>query len=442
MQRAGQDRASARAPAPRRPDPAPRSRAAETDEPDHSAEHRAHDRKHPVRPREISRHRAMAGAASAAGPKAIAVRRSSSHSFMIENSRESSVRRQRESHAVRHLDDIRAFCRDLPDGDARAAAAATLRQQALTKPPGSLGRLEELAVWLARWQAANCRDSSASRRGLRRQSRRRRARRLGLSAGGHGADGGEFCRAAARRSTRSPRWPAPISGRAARARPPDRRFHRRSRRWTTKSFLPPSRPATAPVPPECDLLASARWASATPRRRRCCARRCSAAAPGAGSAAAPASTMPGSRASARRSRPRSAVTRHARRSAQVAAPLGGRELAAIAGAMLAARTIAFPCCSTASSRPRPCVAADAAHAGVTRSLRRGACLGRSRSCAPARRLGLEAAARSRHAPGRGLRRRRRHPAAARGRRLHAGMATFDEAGVSGGTNDGTLTDEN
>jgi nicotinate-nucleotide--dimethylbenzimidazole phosphoribosyltransferase len=50
------------------------------------------------------------------------------------------------------LDDIRAFCRDLPAGDERAAAAATLRQQALTKPPGSLGRLEELAIWLARWQ--------------------------------------------------------------------------------------------------------------------------------------------------------------------------------------------------------------------------------------------------------------------------------------------------
>ncbi len=50
------------------------------------------------------------------------------------------------------LDDIRAFCRDLPRGDARAAEAATLRQQILTKPPGSLGRLEELAIWLARWQ--------------------------------------------------------------------------------------------------------------------------------------------------------------------------------------------------------------------------------------------------------------------------------------------------
>jgi len=50
------------------------------------------------------------------------------------------------------LDDIRSFCRDLPAGDAGAAEAATQRQQVLTKPPGSLGRLEELAIWLARWQ--------------------------------------------------------------------------------------------------------------------------------------------------------------------------------------------------------------------------------------------------------------------------------------------------
>jgi len=50
------------------------------------------------------------------------------------------------------LDDIRAFCRDLPQGNAYIADAAARRQQNLTKPPGSLGRLEELAIWLARWQ--------------------------------------------------------------------------------------------------------------------------------------------------------------------------------------------------------------------------------------------------------------------------------------------------
>ncbi len=40
----------------------------------------------------------------------------------------------------------------LPAGDETAAAAATARQARLTKPPGSLGRLEDLVSWLARWQ--------------------------------------------------------------------------------------------------------------------------------------------------------------------------------------------------------------------------------------------------------------------------------------------------
>ncbi|MEI4488305.1 nicotinate-nucleotide--dimethylbenzimidazole phosphoribosyltransferase [Frigidibacter sp. MR17.14] len=41
---------------------------------------------------------------------------------------------------------------DLPAPDAAARAAAEARQGQLTKPPGSLGRLEELAVFLAGWQ--------------------------------------------------------------------------------------------------------------------------------------------------------------------------------------------------------------------------------------------------------------------------------------------------
>ena len=40
----------------------------------------------------------------------------------------------------------------LPPGDANAAAAVAARQARLTKPPGSLGRLEHLVAWLARWQ--------------------------------------------------------------------------------------------------------------------------------------------------------------------------------------------------------------------------------------------------------------------------------------------------
>lgn len=50
------------------------------------------------------------------------------------------------------MSDPRAQFPDLtkPDADARAAALA--RQDTLTKPPGSLGRLEELAVWVSACQ--------------------------------------------------------------------------------------------------------------------------------------------------------------------------------------------------------------------------------------------------------------------------------------------------
>jgi nicotinate-nucleotide--dimethylbenzimidazole phosphoribosyltransferase len=47
---------------------------------------------------------------------------------------------------------IEGACRDLPAGDAAAEAAVAARQARLTKPVGSLGRLEALAGWLARWQ--------------------------------------------------------------------------------------------------------------------------------------------------------------------------------------------------------------------------------------------------------------------------------------------------
>ena len=54
--------------------------------------------------------------------------------------------------AFRSFDELRAACRELPAGDQRAEAAALARQDTLTKPRGSLGRLEAIAAWLARWQ--------------------------------------------------------------------------------------------------------------------------------------------------------------------------------------------------------------------------------------------------------------------------------------------------
>lgn len=48
--------------------------------------------------------------------------------------------------------DIRGLLADLPSADTRARDAARERNDALTKPAGSLGRLEELAVWYAGWR--------------------------------------------------------------------------------------------------------------------------------------------------------------------------------------------------------------------------------------------------------------------------------------------------
>ena len=50
------------------------------------------------------------------------------------------------------LADLRALCLDLPSGHPAASAAVAQREAMLTKPPNSLGRLEDLVAWLAHWQ--------------------------------------------------------------------------------------------------------------------------------------------------------------------------------------------------------------------------------------------------------------------------------------------------
>lgn len=49
------------------------------------------------------------------------------------------------------FDDFRELLQTLPGPDEQAAAAARQRDGHLTKPPGALGRLEEIAFWLAAW---------------------------------------------------------------------------------------------------------------------------------------------------------------------------------------------------------------------------------------------------------------------------------------------------
>ena len=50
------------------------------------------------------------------------------------------------------FDDIRALLADMPGLDDKALAAAREREAQLTKPAGSLGRLEEIAEFMAAWQ--------------------------------------------------------------------------------------------------------------------------------------------------------------------------------------------------------------------------------------------------------------------------------------------------
>jgi nicotinate-nucleotide--dimethylbenzimidazole phosphoribosyltransferase len=53
------------------------------------------------------------------------------------------------------LADLRAACLDLPGGHLEAAAQVAGREATLTKPPRSLGRLEQAVAWLSLWQGAS-----------------------------------------------------------------------------------------------------------------------------------------------------------------------------------------------------------------------------------------------------------------------------------------------
>ncbi len=51
------------------------------------------------------------------------------------------------------FDDIRKLVKEIPGPDLDAVAACRTREGQLTKPPGALGRLENLSEWLCAWQA-------------------------------------------------------------------------------------------------------------------------------------------------------------------------------------------------------------------------------------------------------------------------------------------------
>lgn len=57
-----------------------------------------------------------------------------------------------QDHPPRDAQDLAARLAAAPDADAEARAKAEARNGSLTKPPGALGRLEDLAIWYAGWR--------------------------------------------------------------------------------------------------------------------------------------------------------------------------------------------------------------------------------------------------------------------------------------------------
>ncbi len=57
-----------------------------------------------------------------------------------------------ENKPLASFEELRALLAELPGPDEAAGAAAAAHEGRLTKPAGALGRLEELAAWLAAWQ--------------------------------------------------------------------------------------------------------------------------------------------------------------------------------------------------------------------------------------------------------------------------------------------------
>jgi nicotinate-nucleotide--dimethylbenzimidazole phosphoribosyltransferase len=333
------------------------------------------------------------------------------------------------------LDDIIAFCRDLPDGNVQAADAATLRQQALTKPPGSLGRLEELAIWLARWQ--------------RREIPHLERVTIAVFAGNHGI--------AARGVSAYPQAVteqmvanfaaggaainqiAKLAGTELRVVPIE--LDRPTRDFTVAAamdvdeFLNAVDIGYRTVPPDGDLLAVGEMGIANTTTA---ATLCAALLGGGGVRWAGRGTGVDDAGLARK---RAAIDRALEfhrgilgDPLGVAAALGGRELVAIAGAVLAARRHQIPVLLDGFVATAAIVPLMHLQAGILNHCRAGHVSAESGHRALLRELGLDPLLdlnmRLGEASGAGVAILLLRAALA----CHCGMATFSEAGVSGAGN--------
>jgi len=330
------------------------------------------------------------------------------------------------------LDDIRAFCRDLPDGDAGAAEAATHRQQVLTKPPGSLGRLEELAIWLARWQgraipkldrviiAVFAGNHGVAARGVSAFPQAVTAQMVANFANG-GAAINQI---------------AGSAGADLRVVPIE--LDRPSRDFTVAPAMDIDEYLTAvdigyrTVPPDCDLLAVGEMgiANTTTAAMLCAA----LLGGGAGRWAGRGTGVDDAGLERKRATIEAALDfHHAILSdpLRAAAAVGGRELAAIDGAVLAARRHRIPVLLDGFVATAAIVPLTRLAAGILNHCRAGHVSAESGHRALLRELGLDPLLdlkmRLGEASGAGVAILLLRAALA----CHAGMATFDEAGVSG-----------
>ena len=151
--------------------------------------------------------------------------------------------------------DLRAACLDLPRASGGGGRRLRCARTQLTKPPRSLGRLEDIVAWLARWQGAQSAAARSRRHpGICRKSRGDGAGRLGLSGGGDRPDGGEFRRRRRRHQpARTHRRRRACGSCRLSLEQPTADFTMR-RRWTRPHFWPPSRPATMRCRADADLV--------------------------------------------------------------------------------------------------------------------------------------------------------------------------------------------
>ena len=163
------------------------------------------------------------------------------------------------------FDDIRALVASMPGAGPRRGRQVRARDAVLTKPAGSLGRLEEIAEWLAAWQG---RAPPAVNRPL-----------VAVFAGNHGVTArgvsafpaavtGRWSRTSRRRRRHQPDLPRLRSrpeGLRPRARAADRRHHRRGRARRVDLRRHHGLRHGRRRPAASIFSASARWASAIRR---------------------------------------------------------------------------------------------------------------------------------------------------------------------------------